>query len=237
MTAPPAGLQRIGRLAKAVWTDPVGSNAVAALALAAVSSAYAAAAERLPAWLSPKWSLPISASLVALLFLGWYLFRPRYKTLVFLSLGGTCRDPMAKIILEQLLKERAGTPKLQIVAAGLSQVGNTEASLGARYAIQEMFGQGLLDNHVPVHLSSELVAQADLILAMDTKLIASMAKTFPGARVVLLKEFFGLQGNIDDPWRANQNDPTTLENYRACATELRKILEDNIDHLLKVLSA
>ncbi len=119
------------------------------------------------------------------------------KTLVFLSRGGTCRDPMAKAILDQLLDTMTPRPEVTVLAAGIGPIRDTHASFAARHAIKTLYGADLLKDHVPTLLTRELTEQADIILAMDRTLLG---RTLPKEKTYLLTEFLGAQGDIADPY-------------------------------------
>jgi protein-tyrosine-phosphatase len=104
-----------------------------------------------------------SLCLVAAVFL-WH----RDKTLVFVSAGGTCRETMAKVIATQILNDRKPGTRINIRAAGLGPGDTTEAAYAARYTIREMYGKDLLKGYRPELLTPDLVAKADLILAMGS---------------------------------------------------------------------
>jgi protein-tyrosine-phosphatase len=163
---------------------------------------------------------------------------PRYrhtpKIVVFLSAGGTCRDPMAKAITTKLLEQVKPRPRIEIHAAGLGPSTAEEASYAARYVIREMYGEDLLKDHRPTLLTPALVARADLILAMDRSLLLTPGKNLPMNKAYVLKEFFGLQGDVADPW-PDGKDPVTLQRYRACAEELKALLTKHIDRIVNVL--
>jgi len=158
------------------------------------------------------------------------------KILVFVSRGGTCRDPMAKAITMQLLEQRKVCSRIEVRAAGLGPLSGSNASLAARIVIREMYGEDLLEDHRPEILTEDLVARADLILAMDKELLGPIGKTFPRNKTLLLKEFFGLEGNVNDPWDDNKTDVVTIQRYRECAEELRTILTNGMDHLVNTLN-
>ena len=164
------------------------------------------------------------------------IFRNR-KILVFVSTGGTCRDPMAKIILEQLLIEKKN--KIKVYAVGVGAVTSLGASKAAQFVIKEIYGVNLLKDFKTANLTSELAKKADLILCMEENHVKMVFKLHPHAlgKTKLLREFFGLTGDVDDPWKEDHEmDAETIERYRICAKELRKILTDNIDHLVDTLS-
>jgi len=97
-----------------------------------------------------------------------------------------------------------------------------------------MFNEDLLLKHKPELLTSDLIKQADLILAMDKSLLLTPGKVLPSNKTFVLKEFFGTTGDVVDPW-PDGKDVATLDRYRKCANELRGILSDNLDHLINVL--
>jgi hypothetical protein len=73
---------------------------------------------------------------------------------------------------------------------------------------------------------------------MDKRLYETTEFTLPREKTHILKEFFGLHGDVADPYRgAGERDAQTLARYKACADELRKILSENIDNLLRALGA
>lgn len=220
-----------------VWKDPVGSNIIAGAIIAGAGYAFVwliarASPQSFFARPFSKFLLPALALILMLLL--WRHFRRKRKTLVFLSSGGTCRDPMAKAIFLQLLEDKKPRPNIDVHAAGLGPVSGTEASYAARYVIREMYGKDLLGEHRPEQLGSDLVAQADLILVMDKSLLLTPGKTLPPDKTFLLKEFLGLQGDVTDPW-PDGKDAATLQRYRECGEELRTILSAHIDRILKVL--
>ena len=94
----------------------------------------------------------------------------------FLSSGGTCRDPMAKAIMKQLLAMRRPGYHLRVEAMALNSPSLDQASGAARRAIQRAFGSDLLAEHRPTMITPELAEDADLVLVMDHHLLA---KTLP----------------------------------------------------------
>ncbi len=67
------------------------------------------------------------------------------RLLIFVSTGGTCRDPMAKAIAEKLIEKKA--PELEgLVVEGraLMDTSKDQPSHAARVAIRELYGHDLL---------------------------------------------------------------------------------------------
>jgi nucleoside phosphorylase/protein-tyrosine-phosphatase len=154
------------------------------------------------------------------------------KTLVFLSRGGTCRDPMAKVIFDQFLDTMTPRPEITVLAAGIGPIRDAHASFAARHAINALYGKDLLKDHVPTLLTPELTEQADVILAMDHTLLG---KTLPKGKTYLLTEFLGGHGDITDPY-PDGKDAATLDRYRSCAEQLRTVFVRNMDRVLDALS-
>jgi protein-tyrosine-phosphatase len=229
---------RIAAALRRLWADPVWSKVIAAGIVAVLSLLFMAVSTRIASVPFPR-RAAIIASIVLVSSAVLYAFVLMYsrrgtKTLVFLSAGGTCRDPMAKAIAMKLLETRNLRNRLQIRAAGLGPVSKPEVSYAARYVIKEMYNEDLLAGQKPELLTPSLVKQADLILAMDRAILLTPGKNLPADKTFLLKEFFGSNGDICDPW-PDGKDVATLNRYRACAKELKEILTNNLDHLVKVL--
>jgi protein-tyrosine-phosphatase len=141
---------------------------------------------------------------------------------------------MAKAIMEELLRERKPSPQIEVRAAGLGPLSKDEVSYAARYVIREMYGRDLLKGHRPELLTAELAEEADLILTMDRRLQSNAGKTLPMGKTFLLKEFLGEKGDVRDPF-PDGKDPATIERYRACAEELKRLLSGQTDRIVKAL--
>jgi len=222
-----------------IWKDPVWSKVIAG-SIFAVFTLLLVQLRRLifsgPSISVILWGgllVGLAAAALLLLFV-WHHGRHKRRTLVFLSAGGTCRDPMAKVIMTKLLKDKNLKHEIDIYAAGLGPLTGTRASYAARYAIKEMYGEDLLTDHRPVLLTPELIQKADLILAMDNKLLTTPGKTLPRDKTFLIKEFFGDRGDIEDPW-PDGKDTATISRYRYCAADLERLFTANLDRLVRVL--
>lgn len=154
------------------------------------------------------------------------------KLLIYLSEGGTCRDPMAKVITQKLITERHPQLNLHVEAMALGPTSKTEVSYAARNAIKEIYGEDLLAGYMPRTVTVELLDKAHLILVMDRKLM--MNKILPKTKTYVFKPFFGLDGDIKDPW-PDGKDRATLTRYKERATEIKSILENNLEHLLEAV--
>jgi protein-tyrosine-phosphatase len=164
--------------------------------------------------------------------------RNHQPTLVFVSTGGTCRDPMAKVIMEALLAGRQ--PSIHIHATALRANPEKRASKAARYIVKEEMGQDFLSDHRPQVLDETIIANADLVLTMDEAHASVIRKNFPDAasRIHNLRGFLGETGDVEDPWHApDEMDTETLARYRACFRSLQTILAKNADRIYAAVIA
>ncbi len=80
-------------------------------------------------------------------------------------------------------------------------------------------------------MSDSLKEQADLIFVMEPQFL----KDLPPEKTLELKPFVGLSGIVKDPWPKDGNDGS--EEYDAVATELREIIEENIQEIVAAVEA
>lgn len=164
---------------------------------------------------------------------GMFRLPKRSRLLVYLSAGGTCRDPMAKIITERVLKGMSLPFKVRIESMAIGPISNTSTSYAARNAIKEMYGEDLLICHTPKRVTREVLEEADLVLVMSRSLLNAIREYNPQVTYVF-KEFFGFSGDVADPW-PDGKDKSTLSRYRECAEEMKTVIEGNSDRLIQAL--
>lgn len=167
----------------------------------------------------------------------WRHLRSGTRTLVFVSTGGTCRDPMAAVIARELLKGR--NPPVKVYAAGIAKGHSRRASKAARFVVREALGTDLLRTHRTRVLDGSLVARSDLILAMQPSYVKEIVKLFPSAKTktYTIHGFLGLSGSIENPYRGpDEMDEKTLVRYRAAFTCIREVLTKHIDRIYAALT-
>ncbi len=151
----------------------------------------------------------------------------------FISAGGTCRDPMAAAITKYLFnqnKELNIAPN--IYARALGPVSKSETSYAARMAIKKILGEDLLVGHEPKQISNEDIKKADILLVMEKSLL--LRKTLPNEKTYILKDFFGKEGDIIDPWPDGKDD-ITLRRYIETANELKAVIEPGFNQLVNAI--
>lgn len=137
------------------------------------------------------------------------------RRILFICGGNTCRSPMAKVILEQMLKAKGQLDRFEIDSAAYGSPTYEGASNNACEAIKKLFGADLLASHRAKKLTPQLVERADLILVMG----ARMKGGLPRGKTWTLKEYAGGSGDIADPFGGNLNI------YLRCAQEISSALE------------
>lgn len=114
------------------------------------------------------------------------------------------------------------------MGCGIGPTIEKTSSFAARHVIHEIYGKDLLEGYQPSVVTQQLVRAADLILVMDRRQLSE--KIFPSNKTFLLKEFFGLKGDIKDPY-PDGRDEKAISRYRECAMELKSIIEGRFEFL------
>ena len=140
-------------------------------------------------------------------------------------MGGTCRDPIAKAITDHLLDGRK--PGIIVKAAGILKGHSRGASAAARAVVNERLGFDVLKNHRSTKLSNLVARRAKLILTMSIDNKKQILKANPefSSKVYTLKEFFGLCGEIKNPFVENDLlSVAAMSRYNDCFDELEELL-------------
>ncbi len=149
----------------------------------------------------------------------------RPYSILFVCSGNSCRSPMAEGLLRLKLPSRL-QDEVEVRSAGTLDIEGMPAAEYSRRVVREMGGD--ISDHRSQGLSHDLVANADLILAMATEHVDYLRRRFPAYRenVFLLKQFANGEP-LDDP---DIEDPigSSLAIYRECgesiANEIDRIL-------------
>ena len=146
------------------------------------------------------------------------------KRVLFVCTGNTCRSPMAKTILEQMLKGRGLESEISVDSAGLGAYSHSPVTPEAKEAIKQLYdGKDLLANHISKSVNEISFEDFHLILTMaeDHK------HRLPKDKTYTLKEYAGLKGDISDPIGQGS------EVYRECRDEIKNCLDRALPRIIK----
>lgn len=127
---------------------------------------------------------------------------------------------MAKVIMEQSLKEQKLEDKISVDSAGTS-VYEPSATPETRQVIMELYGADLLAQHVPKAVTNLNLNEFDLILTMTE----SLKRSLPSAKTCTLKEYAGSKGNIQDPCKME------IDAYRQCRDEIKNYVHTIVEKI------
>ena len=133
--------------------------------------------------------------------------KQNHKILIVCT-GNTCRSPMAKVILENLLEENNLQDQFYVNSAGIISLGGAPAS---KMAVEVCRDKGLnLSTHQSKRLTDSIIQDADIIIVMEQmhKELILKANTVENNKIRLLSEFardrsMGL--DIEDPYGGNKD--------------------------------
>lgn len=112
--------------------------------------------------------------------------------------GNTCRSPLAEVLLRRALSEE-GVEGVEVASAGTGALGGEPASEGSYLVALE---NGLdLAAHRARAVTREMLAEADLVLAMGRSHLRKLALLGAADRSHLLGEYAKTEGEVevDDP--------------------------------------
>jgi len=135
------------------------------------------------------------------------------KTVLFVCSGNTCRSPLAAALTRKMMAD-GGNSLWTVKSAGLAVFAAAPASAAAA-AVAAEYGL-TLSEHCSRRLTSEMLADADLVLVMTASHKVQVLQKSPqsAGKVHTLKEYAGRVGDVEDPFGGG------LSAYRAMAREL-----------------
>ena len=149
--------------------------------------------------------------------------------IVCICTGNICRSPMIEAMLRHRLEPEGDW---QIESAGTMGLDDYPAS---RHAIQVMDERGLdIAPHRARAVDHDIIAGADLVLAMTRNHVESLRHEFPAqaSKLYLVSEMKdGRRYDIADPYGGS------LDEYRVCADELEKLVDAGLEQIKTLASS
>lgn len=145
----------------------------------------------------------------------------KYKNILFVCTGNTCRSPMAEALLKKMIKERfpSSYGEVAIGSAGTAAYEGAPATAEAQEAVKKMGAD--LSAHKARAVNEKILDGADIIFAMARRHYDELAALRPDIKdkVFVLRQYAGQTGaDIDDPIGA------PLEVYEECAGIIEECL-------------
>lgn len=127
------------------------------------------------------------------------------KRVLFICTGNTCRSPMAKALLEKLIRQKLKQDFYEVESAGLFAIDGLSASTEA---IEVLRYENLdLTIHQSQSLTDQIVKWADIIITMTEAHYEQLLDLYPAAhdRVFTFSELAGLtESDVNDPYGKGQ---------------------------------
>ncbi len=141
----------------------------------------------------------------------------KYKKLVFVCTGNTCRSPMAEVIFKSLSYEM----EIEAVSRGLVVLFPEPSNPKAELVLKNH--ELLLENHTSMQFTVEDMKENTLVLTMTANQKRKILEEYEGiADVFTLKEFANEEGDVVDPYGGD------LMDYENCYTDLARLIKKTV---------
>ena len=144
--------------------------------------------------------------------------------ILFVCSGNTCRSPMAKYIMRDLLLNKGLNKKFYVDSAGCNTHGGSRMAKQAE--IELIKNNILFDWHESKSFTQEDYKNFKYIIALDANILEQVKNICggdPENKIRLLRNFQGNEINVDDPF-GTDNYPQAYEKiYRGCLALMKEL--------------
>ncbi len=141
----------------------------------------------------------------------------KYKKLIFVCTGNTCRSPMAEVIYKSYEK----VSEMKVISRGIVVLFGEPINPKAEIVLNKHDLES--KNHMSKGLKGSDLEEDTLILAMTASQKKKVLEQFPELKeVYTIKEFAGEIGDVVDPYGG------TLMDYEECFIELARIVKKTV---------
>ena len=141
----------------------------------------------------------------------------KYKKVIFVCTGNTCRSPMAEAIFSNLVRDS----DIKVSSRGLVVLFGEPINPKAEIVLKKHDLE--LVNHRAKGLKESEIDENTLVLTMTQDHKRKIMQSYPGAiNVYTIKEFAGETGDVLDPYGG------TLVDYEECFKELARLVKKTV---------
>lgn len=152
----------------------------------------------------------------------------KYKNILFVCTGNTCRSPMAEAILKKMIKEKSPglCDGIKVSSAGTAAINGAPPTYEA-YDVMKRRGIDI-ESHNARLVNKEIINKADIVFAMTQRHYDELISRFPESKdkIFILKEYAGIEEgekNVADPI----GEPEEV--YEKCA----RIIEESLEKIIE----
>lgn len=145
-------------------------------------------------------------------------------SIIFVCAGNTCRSPMAKYIMRNLLVQNGLADKIFVDSAGYTAPNGGSMSTGARKTLRKH--RIPFDKHASKPFSYQEYLDFKCVIALDEntlQIVKEISDDDPENKIRLFKDFNGNNFSVDDPFYTDNFERTYKEISDCCSTLLNEL--------------